>query len=61
MVERYLSMKTATQRYNLCRNTLYKLAKDAGALYKIGRAVRVDSEKLDKFLEENMAVKDETF
>ena len=57
MVERYLSIKTATQRYDLCRNTLVKLAKEAEALFKIGRAVRVDSEKLDKYLEDNLAVK----
>ena len=57
MAEKYLSIKTATQRYDLCRNTLVKLAKEAQALFKRGRAVRVDSEKLDKYLEENLAVK----
>ncbi len=57
MAEKYLSIKTATQRYDLCRNTLVKLAKEAEALFKIGRAVRVDSEKLDKYLEDNLAVK----
>lgn len=56
MIERYISIKTATQRYALCRNTIVKLAKEAQAIYKIGRAVRIDSEKLDKYLEDNLSV-----
>lgn len=61
MVEKYITIKTATQRYSLCRNTIVRLAKDAEALYKIGRAVRIDSEKLDQYLEDNLAVTNEIF
>lgn len=56
--QRYMSINDAQKRYSLCRNTLVKLAKQANALYKIGRAVRIDSQGLDNYIADKLAVKE---
>lgn len=48
---RYVKYKTAAKRYDVCLPTLEKWAKEAGAICKIGRAVLVDCQALDKYIE----------
>lgn len=45
-----ITYKVACERYNLGMNTVQRLARDAGALVKIGRVARVDVEKMDNFV-----------
>ena len=54
---KYISTEQAKVRYQLCYNSLAKIAKEAGAFIKIGRSARIDTEKLDAYLAENCAVK----
>lgn len=42
----------AVERYKLCRTKLLEVAKANGAVYRFGRAVRIDIEKLDKAIEQ---------
>lgn len=37
--------------YGLCQSTFEKRAKEAGATYKVGKAVIVDCEIFEKYLE----------
>lgn len=46
---RFVTTDIARERYNLCREKLIKLAREAGALIKYGRTVRIDVEKLDSY------------
>ena len=48
---RFVKYKTAAKRYDVCLPTLEKWAKEAGAICKIGRAVLVDCQALDKYIE----------
>ena len=48
---RYVKYKTAAKRYDVCLPTLEKQAKEAGAICKIGRAVLIDCEAIDKYIE----------
>lgn len=50
-ITKLMTEKQAKERYKICRNTLVKIAKDAGAIRHFGRAVRYDVEKLDKAVE----------
>ena len=47
---RYQAVTDACKRYNLCRNSLVKVATDAGAFIKIGRSARIDTYVLDGYL-----------
>lgn len=40
----------AMERYNLCRGNVMSLSREAGALIKYGRCVRIDADKLDKYI-----------
>lgn len=45
-----------TLRYNpLGRHSFDKLARDAGAVLRVDGKVLIDTQKLDKFLDENFA------
>lgn len=46
---RFVTAAMATGRYNLCKENVLKLAKEAGALIRYGRNVRIDVEKLDAY------------
>jgi hypothetical protein len=48
---RFLTVKMASERYNICPNLIRSTARDGGALLKIGKSVRIDTEKLDKYLD----------
>ena len=45
------TVNQARERYKLSRNLLMKIAEDNGAVYRIGRAVRIDIPKMDKALD----------
>ena len=49
--QKYLTYQDAEIRYGLGETTLRKMAKDCKALYKIGRAARIDMEVFDKYFE----------
>lgn len=49
---RYQAVSDACRRYNLCRNSLIKVATEACAFIKIGRSARIDTEVLDRYLRE---------
>ena len=51
MVKKFLSVQDSMSRYGLCRNTINKLADEAGARVHVGRRVLIDVEKLDAYLE----------
>ena len=51
MVKKYLSVPDSMIRYSLSRNTINKLADEAGARIHVGRKVLIDVEKLDAYLE----------
>ena len=54
MIEpKFLRMSHAIKYYGMSRNTVMKWAGRADALYKMGRNVLVDKDKLNKFIEEN--------
>ncbi len=45
-----LTYKDACKRYNLGMNTVQRLAREAGALVKIGKSARIDIAKMDSFV-----------
>jgi len=48
--------RTARERYELGRTGIAKLAEAAGARVTIGRSVRYDLRKMDRYLEEHSAI-----
>lgn len=48
---KYGRIAEAQARYSLGRETVKKVAKDAGATVKVGKALLFDFEKLDTYLE----------
>ncbi len=48
---KFVKYKDALQMYPVCEKTLRKLVNDAGAKYKIGRAVMINTEIMDEFME----------
>jgi len=51
--QRYFNPADGTIYYQVCRNTLMKLAKSANAYRKVGRRVLIDRVVLDKYLEDH--------
>ena len=49
--KRFVRYKEGAKLYGLCQSTFEKRAKEAGATYKIGKAVLVDCEIFEKYLE----------
>ena len=47
---RYKTVPQMMNETNLCRATVVRLAKEAGAYICVGRAVRVDSEKFFEYV-----------
>lgn len=45
------TLEHACQRYDLGRNTMRKVAEDAGAVIKIGRCVRINFDRVDHYME----------
>lgn len=48
---RFVRYDTGAEIYGLGKRTFMKLAKDAGAKYKYGESVLVNTEKVDQYLE----------
>ena len=46
-----LTREAACARYSLSWNTISRIAKDAGAVIHVGRAVRLDRNLLDSYFE----------
>lgn len=51
-ISKLATVNQARERYKLSRNLLMKIAEDNGAVYRIGRTVRLDIPKLDKAIEQ---------
>lgn len=49
--KKYLRVKHAVDDYGLSRTKLVKVARDAGALYKIGGTVLIGKEKFEEYIE----------
>ena len=49
--KRFVRYKTGAELYDVCQSTFEKQAKEAGAVCKVGKAVIVDCEVLDRYLE----------
>ena len=49
--KRFVRYKTGAEIYDVCQSTVEKWAKEAGAVCKVGKAVIVDCEVLDRYLE----------
>lgn len=48
-----LTVQQARERYQLSRATLMKIAEEAAAVRRFGRAIRLDIQLLDKAIETN--------
>ncbi len=55
MVERRLRIPDAMEKYSVCRNTLMKCAKEAGALIKQGAIPYIDTKRYDEYLDSRRA------
>ena len=49
--KRFVRYKEGAKLYGLCQSTFEKRAKEAGATYKIGKAVIVDCEIFEEYLQ----------
>lgn len=49
--KRFVRYKNGAKLYDVCQSTFEKWAKEAGAVCKVGKAVIVDCEVLDRYLE----------
>ena len=49
--KRFVRYKEGAELYGVCQSTFEKWAKEAGATCKIGKAVIVDCEVFEKYLE----------
>ena len=47
----YLTVDQIQRQTNLCRATILRLATEAKAMLRIGKAIRINSEKLFKYME----------
>ena len=48
---KYIDYEEAKERYGLGETTIRKMAKECGALYKIGKAARIRVDVFDKYIE----------
>lgn len=48
---KFITYEEAKERYSLGETTLRQMAKDCGALYKIGKAARINMDIMDSYLE----------
>ena len=48
---KYITFEQGTERYSLGRTTLMKIAKENGALCKIGKSSRLKLDKMDEIME----------
>lgn len=46
----FITKEMATERYNLGRDSVMQLAKEAEAIIRYGRRVLIDTEKCDSYL-----------
>ena len=49
--KKYVRYKEGAEIYSICQKKFEQLAKDANATYKVGKAVLVNLEILDQYLE----------
>lgn len=49
---KFIRYKEGKEVYGLCQSTFERKAKEAGAVYKIGKAVLVNCEIFEKYLEQ---------
>ena len=48
---KYLPIDVAMKKYNMCRNSIMKISTDARATVRIGRIVRINTEKFEEYLD----------
>jgi len=51
----FITKEQAMNRYNMCSEKITKLCKESGAWIKYGRAVRIDTKKMDEYLRKEYA------
>lgn len=52
-VSKLATVQQAMERYKLSRNSLLKVGEDAGAIRRLRRAVRIDIQKMDEYIDKN--------
>lgn len=52
---RFLTQPQCSERLNLSRNTLMRLAYESNSVIRIGKCVRIDIERLEKHILKNYA------
>jgi hypothetical protein len=45
---RYIPVRTAMQKYCMCRETVLKTAEAMGALHRFGRVIRIDTVQMER-------------
>jgi len=46
-----ITIQQGCEKYNMCRNTVIRLAEEANAIYRFGkRMVRIDAERLNQYI-----------
>ncbi len=48
---KYIPIDVAIRKYNMCRNTLMKISDEAKATVRLGRIVRINTEKFEEYLD----------
>ncbi len=48
---KYIPIDVAIRKYNMCRNSIMKISTDARATVRIGRIVRINTEKFEEYLD----------
>lgn len=59
LVKKFVSLKEGAELYSLGRNTFCALVKEAGASYKIGSRVLVNTEELEAYMQRYKIQEDE--
>ena len=49
--KKYVRYKDGAEKYSICQSKFEKMAKDAKAVYKIGKVVLVNCEIFERYLE----------
>lgn len=53
---KFCTPEQATKRYHLTRQVIVEIAKEGGALLKIGRSTRIDVDALDRYLRKEYTI-----
>lgn len=48
---RYLPVPATCQKFNICRGSVMRIAKECNAVIRIGKSVRIDTDLLEKHIQ----------